>query len=146
MERSRKIFLDIRSAAQRVITSATEYANHKNQYRIQGSHFQLEHEMKRISAACKCIASILEEESMLQDGPAFDVRLKDWLATDEPQQCLDTLTQIQTLLQKDESSWVSRFFRRGRGTASTEDKIKEVAEYFGSRKAYFHFMLSREIW
>ena len=101
--------------------------------------------MKRVSATCECIADILGKPT-LPDGPPLDVRIKDWLATNEPQQCLETLTRMQTLLQKDESSWVSRFFRRGRGTVSTEDKIKEVAEYFGSCKAYFHFMLSREIW
>ena len=145
MERSRKIFLDIGSAAQKVITSATDYANHKNQFCVQGSHFQLEDKMKRISAACKSIADILGKPT-LPDGPPLDVRIKDWLATDEPQLCLKTLTRMQTLLQKDESSLVSRFFRGGRGTAPTEDKIKEVAEFFGSRKAYFRFMLSPELW
>ena len=145
MEHSRKIFLDIRSAAQKVIANATHYANHKNQFCVEGHHFQLEDEMKRVSAACECIADILGKPT-LPNGPPLDVRTKDWLATNEPQHCLETLTRMQTLLQKDESSWLSRFFPRSLGTAPTEDKIKEVAEHFDSRKAYFHFLLSQEIW
>ena len=93
MERSRKIFLNIGSVAQKVIASATDYVNHKNQFCIQGHHFQLEDEMKRVSAACKCIADILGKPT-LPNGPPLDIRTKDWLTTNEPQQCLETLTQM----------------------------------------------------
>ena len=144
MERSRTILLEIASAASKVITSANDYANRKKKCRVQRFHFQLENEMKRISVTCKCIADVLGE-SILPGGPAFDIRLQDWLDTDEPQQCLDTLVLMERCLQKDEHSWVSQIFRRNEA-AHIEDKIKEVAEHFASHKGYFHFLFSTEIW
>ena len=144
MERSRKIFLKIASAANKVVTSANEYADRKDRCGVQRAHFQLEAEMRRISVACECIADLLGKPS-LPDGPAFDVRLQDWLDADEPQQCLDTLIRMEGLLQKD-ISWTSWVFPRGWGTTPTEDKIREVAEHFDLHKGCFHFLFSTEIW
>ena len=148
MERSRKIFLKIASAANNVITSANDYADRKDKCGVQRAHFQLETEMRRISVACECIADVLSK-STVPGGPEFDVRLQDWLDTDEPQQCLDTLVRTEKLLPKDsDGSWMPRleFIRRGWGTAPTGDKIKEAAEYFSSRKTCFHFLFATEIW
>lgn len=148
-ERSHKVFLKIASASNKVVTTANEYADRKDRCGVQRSHFQLEAEMRRISVACECIADILGKSTLPDAVPAFDVRLQDWLGTDEPQQRLDTLVELERLLQRDESLWlqVSRFFRRGQlGTVTTEDKIKEAAEHFASRKRSFHFLFSTEIW
>ena len=148
MDRSRKIFLKIASAANKVIATANDYADRKDKCGVQRTHFRLETEMRRISVACECIADILAKSS-LPDGPTFDDRLQDWLDTDEPQQCLDTLVSIEILLKQEASPWVSwvpQMFGKGWGTAPAEDKIKEAAEHFSWRKSCFHFLFSTEIW
>ncbi|KAF8125621.1 hypothetical protein EV363DRAFT_1299128 [Boletus edulis] len=147
MERSRKIFHEIACAADKVITTATKFADRKDSWSVGHSHFQLDVEMQRISIACACIADILAK-SVVPGGPEFDVRLQDWLATDEPEQCRDTLIRMEMLLQvqKDKSSWVSRIFRREGDKAPTGDKIKEAVEHFISRKGCFYFLSLTEIW
>ena len=145
MERSRKFFLKLASASHQVITAANKYADCKGMCGVQRSHFRLESEMRRVSIACEYIIDILRRSS-LPDGPAFDVRLQDWLCTDEPQMCLDTLSQMETLLRKDSvSSWKS-IFLRGRAAMPTQDKMQEAADLFDSRKTCFYFLSTTEIW
>ncbi|KAF8125623.1 ankyrin repeat-containing domain protein [Boletus edulis] len=146
MERSRKVFLKIASAANKVVTTANDYADREDRCGVKHSHFQLECDMRRISVTCECIANSLAKSFLSDGGPEFDVRLQDWLETDGPQQCLDTLIRMEGLLRKDESSWASWIFRREWITVPAEDRIKEAAEHFSSRKAYFHFLFSTEIW
>ncbi|KAG6377683.1 ankyrin repeat-containing domain protein [Boletus reticuloceps] len=144
MERSGKIFREIASAANKVIASANEYADRKDSWSVGDSHFQLEDEMRRVSVACACIADILDKSNLPTDGPEFDVRLRDWLATDEPKRYRETLIWMEGLFEK--KSWVYKIFRTGRAKAPTGDRIKEAAEYFNSRKVYFYFLSLAEIW
>ena len=144
MERSRKIFLEIASASHKVIIAANEYADREGLPGVQRSHFQLEADMRRISVACDTLAGILGRSSH-PDDPAVDVRLQDWLGSDEPRVCLDTLSRMERLLRKDTSSWKTVFPRR-RGTAPTQDKIKESVDLLGSRKGCFHFLFTTETW
>lgn len=53
---------------------------------------------------------------------------------------------MESLLQKDTFSWISRIFQRGRGPTAAQDKIKEVVDLFNSYKGCFHFLFPTEIW
>ena len=148
MERSRKIFRKIASASHQVVAVANDYADREDSNGIPRCHFRLEEDMRRISVACECLAAILDQPPS-EEGPTVDVRIQDWFNTDEPQECLRTLTRMESLLQleaQDTSLWMPRIFRRGRGSAATQDKIKEAANLFNSCKGCFHFLFSTEIW
>ena len=142
MERARKIFLQISSASHKVIIAANKYADRKGLPGVQRSHFQLEADMRRISVACDTLSGILGRSSH-PDDPAVDVRLQDWLGSDEPRVCLDTLSRMERLLRDDTFSWMT-FFQRG--TAPTQDKIKEAVDLLGSCKGCFHFLFTTETW
>lgn len=147
MERSRKIFLKIASTSHRVVTAANGYADRKDAIGVQRSHFQLEEEMRRISVACECIARILNKSS-LSECPAVDVRLQDWLGTDEPGMCFDILTQMESLLEEDKNKSTeipSNWKGRG-GITAMEDKFEEAVNIFESRRGCFHFLFATEIW
>ena len=145
MERSRQIFRKIAFASHQVVTVAHDYAVREDSNGVSRCHFQLEEDMRRISVACECLAGILDKPPP-EEGPAVDVRMQDWLSTDGPQDCLHTLSRVESLLQPDASSWMPRIFRRGRGSAATQDKIKEAVDLFNSCKGCFHFLFSTEIW
>ena len=144
MERSRKIFRKIASASHRVIAVANDYADREDSNGVSRSHFQLEEDMRRISVACECLAGILEKPP--EEGPTVDVRIQDWLNTDGPQECLNTLSRMENLFQKDAASHMPSIFRRGRASTTMRDKIKEAVDLFISCKGYFHFLFSTEIW
>ena len=145
MERSRKIFRKIASASHQVVTVANDYADREDSNGVPRCHFQLEEDMRRISVACDCLAAILDKPPF-EEGPTVDVRIQDWLNTDEPQECLHTLSRMESLLLQDTSSRMPRIFRRGRGSTATQDKIKEAVDLFNSCKGWFHFLFSTEIW
>ena len=144
MERSRKILRKIASASQHVITAANEYADRKDLSTVERAHFQLEEEMQKVSVACECLASMLPA-SLLPRGPAFDARLKDWLTSDEPRTCCETLDQMESLFQEDVSSRTSTGLT-GRGMTATKDKIDEAVKFFDSRKRCFHFLFATDVW
>ncbi|KAG6372884.1 ankyrin repeat-containing domain protein [Boletus reticuloceps] len=146
MERSRKTFRKIAAASQRVVAIANDYADREDYPGVPRCHHQLEEDMRRISVACACVADILEPPP--EQGPAIDVRIQDWLDTDEPQECLQTLSRMESVLQQDSFSWsrMSRMFQRGRGSTATQYKIKEAVDLFNSSKGCFHFLFSTEIW
>ena len=146
MERSRKIFRKIASASHRVVTVADDYADREDSNGIPRCHFQLEEDMRRISVACECLAATLDKPPSEQ-GPTVDLRIQDWFNTDEPQECLHTLSRMESLFQQDTSLLtLPRIFRRGRGSTAAQDKIKEAVDLFNSCKGCFHFLFSTEIW
>ena len=121
MERSRKIFCKIASASDEVVAAPNDYADREDLNGISRCHFQLEEDMRRISVACECLAGILEKPPA-EEGPAVDVRIQDWFFTHEPQECLNTLSRMKSLLQQDSTfSWVPWTFGRGRGSTATQD-------------------------
>ncbi|KAG6372883.1 hypothetical protein JVT61DRAFT_7318 [Boletus reticuloceps] len=142
MERSRKTFRKIAAASQRVVAAANDYADREDYPGVPRCHHQLEEDMQRISVACACVADILEPPP--EQGPAIDVRIQDWLDTDEPQECLQTLSRMESVLQQDSFSWMPRMFQRG--STATQYKIKEAVDLFNSSKGCFHFLFSTEIW
>ena len=112
MERSRKIFRKIASASHQVVAVANDYADRQDTNGVPRCHFQLEEDMRRISVACDCLAAILDKPPS-EEGPAVDVRIQDWLDTDEPQECLQTLSRMESLLQpesQETSLWMPRIF------------------------------------
>jgi hypothetical protein len=145
MERSRKIFRKIASASHRVIAVANDYADRQDTNGVPRCHFQLEENMRKIAVACECLAAILDKPPSAE-GRAVDGRIQDWLNTDEPQECLHTLSRMESLLQQDTFLRMPRIFQRGRGSAATQDKIKETVDFFNSSKGCFHLLFSTEIW
>ncbi|KAG9313599.1 ankyrin repeat-containing domain protein [Chiua virens] len=127
MQHSRKILLKLASASDNVITAANEFADRQDLNSVPRSHFQLEVEMGKITVACEGIAEVLHKSTLSET--TFDVRLQDWLDSYEPQQCLDTLKEIETSL-KDEGGWLS----------PTHDKIKQAFDLFRSRDTHFRFL------
>ncbi|KAF8134005.1 hypothetical protein EV363DRAFT_1214744, partial [Boletus edulis] len=144
MERSRKTFRKIAAASQRVVAAANDYADREDYPGVPRCHHQLEADMRRISVACACVADILEPPP--EQGPAIDVRIQDWLDTDEPQECLQILSRMESVLQQDSFSWMSRMFQRGRDSTAAQYKIKVAVDLFNSSKGCFHFLFSTEIW
>lgn len=142
MERSRKVLLKIASASNKVVAAANDYADRKDLGRVPHAHFQLEAHMRKVSVACESIADILDKSNP-SNGHELDIRLRDWLHSDEPQTCQDTLVQMEKLIHKD-TSWMSWVW--GRGTTITQDKIEEAVDLFSSCKASFHFLFSTDIW
>jgi hypothetical protein len=145
MDRSRKIFRKIASASHRVIAVANDYADREDSNGVPRWHFQLEEDMRRISVACECLAGIFDRPPS-EEGPVVDLRIQDWLNTEEPQECLHTLSRMESLFQQEISLWMPLVFRRGRGSTATQDKIKEAVDLFNSCKGYFHFLFSTDIW
>ncbi|KAF8441584.1 hypothetical protein L210DRAFT_2081228 [Boletus edulis BED1] len=145
MERSRKIFRKIVSAARQVVTIANDYADRQDSNKVSRYHFQLEDDMQRISVTCECLTGVLDKP-LSERGPLVDVRIQDWISTDEPQECLDTLSRMERLLQRDAPSRMPSMSRTGRGSNVMQDKIKEAIDLFNSCKGCFHFLFSTEIW
>jgi len=144
MDRSRKILDKIASATHRVVTAANEHADRKDLSNVERAHFQLEEEMQKISVACECLTSTLPM-SPLPHAPSFDERLKDWLISDEPRMCCETLDQMERLLQEDASLRTSTSMRV-RGMTPTKDKISEAVNLFDSRKRCFRLLFTTDIW
>ncbi|KAF8135794.1 hypothetical protein EV363DRAFT_1551923, partial [Boletus edulis] len=145
MERSRKIFRKIVSAARQVVTIANDYADRQDSNKVSRYHFQLEDDMQRISVTCECLTGVLDKP-LSERGPLVDVRIQDWISTDEPQECLDTLSRMERLLQRDAPSRTPSMSLTGRGLNVMQDKIKEAIDLFNSCKGCFHFLFSTEIW
>ncbi|KAI9462203.1 ankyrin repeat-containing domain protein [Boletus coccyginus] len=145
MERSRKFFRKIASASRRVVIVAKDYADRKDSNDVPPCHFQLEEDMQRISVACERLEGILDKP-LPKEGPAVNDLISNWFNTGEPQECLRTLSQMKRLLQRDFCSRILRIFRRGRGSTTTQDKIKEAIDLFNSCERCFHFLFSTEEW
>lgn len=145
MEHSRRILRKIASTSHQVITAANEYVDRKGLFNVQlRVHLQLEEDMQRVGVACESLAAILPM-SLLPHGPAFDERLRDWLTSDEPRTCYETLDQMEKLLHEDAPSRTS-IGLTVRGTTATKDKIDEAVKLFDSHKRCFHFLFTTDIW
>ena len=141
MERSRKILHRIAYASHHVVTAANEYADRKDLFNVERAHFQLEEEMHNVSAACEWLASTLPIMSPPRRS-SFE-RLKDWLTSDEPRACCETLNQMEMLLRGDEPLRTSTSMRvRG---MTDNLKIDEAVNLFDSRKQSFHLLFATDI-
>lgn len=146
MNWAREIVLEITTASQRVVSAATSYARRKGSKNVQPCHFRLEKEMQKISVAARGILDVLDKAS-LPDGPPLDDRLEEWFSTDELPMCSDTLNQMERML-RGEPTWMGAFV----GVVNAlrfpppEDKIDVAVKLFDSRKNYFYFLLTTEVW
>lgn len=141
MELAKRIVLEVASASQRVISAATEYASHRGFRNVQSCHFRLEKEMQRISVAAEGMLGVLDKSS-LPNGPPLDDRLQEWFSTDELPTCLDTLDQMERMLQ---TNMIFNFMNTPR-SSPPEDNINAAVKLFDSRRNYFHFLLTTDIW
>ena len=145
MELARIIVIEIAIVPHRVVSAATEYARHRGFRNVPSCHFRLEKEMQRISVAAGGILGALSKSS-LPNGPPLDNRLQEWFSTDEPPTCLDTLHQMERMLQND--TWMNTAFNFVNVFRSSppEDKIDAAVKLFDSRRNYFHFLLTTDVW
>ena len=145
MELARIIILEIVTVSQRVVNAATEHARCRGFRNIQLCHFRLEKEMQRISVAAGGILGVLSKCS-LPNGPQLDDRLEEWFSTDELPTCLDTLHQMERMLRDD--TWMNTIFSfvNTLRALPPEDKIDAAVKLFDSRKNYFHFLLTTDVW
>ncbi|KAF8137382.1 hypothetical protein EV363DRAFT_1428288, partial [Boletus edulis] len=145
MEWSRIIVLEIAAASQRVVGAATEYARRRGLRNVQSCHFRLEKEMQQVSVAAGGILGALGKSS-LPNGPPLDDRLQDWFSTDELPICLDTLHQMEKMLR--DNTWMNAVFNfvNTLWPLPPEDKIDAAVKLFDSRRHYFHFLLTTDVW
>ena len=147
MEFARIIVLEIATVSHRVVSAATEYARRRGFRNVQSCHFRLEKEMQTISVAAGGILGVLSKSS-LPNGPPLDDRLQEWFSTDELPTCLDTLHQMERVLQND--TWTNTIFNfvntMTLRSSPPEDKIDAAVKLFDSRRNYFHFLLTTDVW
>ena len=139
MDRAGKILVDIASVSRRVFDTLIRNTGHKT---IES--FRLE----KIVVAAGAILETLNEALFPGNG-AVDDRLSDWLSGEEPEQCLGVLSRMEALLQLDpeldHSLGIKNFFQSSR-PVYTKDRSNEAIRLFWEHEAYFHFLLSTEIW
>jgi len=146
MDEAGKTLAGIATASRRVFDILVRYAGRRKTV----ESFQLE----RIVVASGAILETLNGALFLDTGTVDD-RLKDWLISEEPRRCLDTLNRMEGLLRPIDhghAAYVKNFFRSsgpaftyasgGSGSRGAEEAIR----LFWRHEGYFHFLLSTEIW
>lgn len=99
-------------------------------------------ELQTIADASRAILEV-------SDNPCrrdmLDDRLRGWLCGSEPQTCLNALQEMRKLLNIDrEVQPFSGFTSTGSG--HQEDNINMAIGLFDTHRAYFHFLLTTDIW
>ncbi|KAI9458502.1 hypothetical protein HD554DRAFT_1704278 [Boletus coccyginus] len=138
MDAAGKTLVEIASVSRRVFDTLVRYAGRKTV-----ESFQLE----KIVVASGAILETLNGALFLGTG-IVDDRLKDWLISEGPRRCLDTLNRMETLLSPKpdgHTAYVKDFFRSSR-PVPTKDKGEEAIRLFWKHEGYFYFLLSTEIW
>ncbi|KIJ15249.1 hypothetical protein PAXINDRAFT_99710 [Paxillus involutus ATCC 200175] len=87
----------IAKASQQLIAAASTYA--KTVKHARKSQIQLEGQLQRIVAASNLALGAVNKSSSLSDDPHIDRRLVEWLSSNEPQNCFDTLKVMEKLLK-----------------------------------------------
>ena len=139
MDAAGKTLVAIASVSRRVFDTLVRDAGRKTV-----ESFQLE----KIVVASGAILETLNGALFLGTGTVDD-RLKDWLISDEPRRCLDTLNRMEALLspklKHGHGAYVKNFFQSS-PPVSTKDQSEEAIRLFWNHQGYFHFLLSVEIW
>lgn len=145
MELARILVLEIATVSQRVVSAATQYARRRGFKNVQSCHFRLEKQMQTISVAAGGILDVLSKSS-LSNGTQLDDRLQDWFSSDELPTCLDTLHQMERMLLDD--TWTNMVFNfvNTLRALPPEDEIDAAVKLFDSRRKYFHFLLTTDVW
>ncbi|KAF8841597.1 hypothetical protein BDN67DRAFT_510334 [Paxillus ammoniavirescens] len=123
-------------ASQQLITLETGYS--KCVKYAPNSHIQLEGQLQRIVAASNLALGIINKSPSPCNDPDIAHRLVEWLLSDEPQNCLNTLKAMEKLL-KDRP--VSRQFLIMILSVRNERTIQEAIALFNKRRPSFHLLL-----
>lgn len=135
MDSPHKTLIDIASVSQRVLNALTRYVGRKTV-----ESFCLD----RVIISSGSILEILNKKVPPEDSHVDD-RLVDWLNSKEPQVCLDTLNQMEEILDKKVECGAKNFFK-ALHSACAQDKSDEAIKLFRMRQGYFHFLLTTDIW
>ena len=137
LDSAQKTLIDIASVSQRVVNTLVKYDGRKTV-----ESFRLD----RIVVGSGAVLVTLNKALLLKERMVDD-RLADWLDSEEPQICLDTLNQMDVLLNANLNNGVKNFFQTSRArSAPVKDKSSEAIRLFQKRKDCFHFLLATDIW
>lgn len=136
MDSAQKALIDIASVSQRVVNTLVRKSGRKTV-----ESFRLD----KIVIGSGAVLETLNKALFLRKGN-IDDRLAGWLDSEEPQICLDTLNQMETLLNvKLDNGVKNKFFQVSR-SESNKDNSNEAIRVFQKRKDCFHFLLTADIW
>ena len=137
LDSAQKILIDIASVSQRVVNTLVKHDGRKTV-----ESFRLD----KIVVGSGAILVTLNKALLLKECMVDD-RLADWLGSEEPQICLDTLNQMDVLLNANLNNGVKNFFQTSRARSTpVKDKSSEAIRLFQKHKDYFHFLLTTDIW
>lgn len=134
---AQKILVDIALFSQRIVNTLLKHDNRKTVESFR---------MDKIVVASGTVLEMLTK-TLLHKERTIDDRLADWLDSKEPQICLDTLIQMDTLLNANTNNGAKVFFQTSRArSAPVQDKRSESMRLFQKRKDCFHFLLTTDVW
>ena len=137
LDSAQKTLIDIASVSQRVVNTLVKYDGRKTV-----ESFRLD----KIVVGAGAVLVTLNKALLLKDR-MIDDRLADWLDSEEPRICLDTLNQMDVLLNANLNNGIKSFFQTSRARPTpVKDKSGEAIRLFQKRKDYFHFLLTTDIW
>ena len=110
----------------------------------QHSLVRLEFEFQTIVDSSRAILEVFDDP-LLRRHYMLDDRLMDWLSGPEPDMCLNTLREMERLLNIDHEVQVFSGFTPTR-TGYQEDDINVAIALFYAHNAHFHFLLATNIW
>ena len=145
MDSAKSILHSIVLSTQHVRSAIARYSTARGVRQVrQHSLIRLEFEFQTIVDASRAILEVFDDPS-LRRHYMLDDRLMDWLSGPEPDKCLNTLKEMEILLNIDHEVQVFSGFTPTR-TGYQEDDINVAIVLFYAHKAHFHFLLTTDIW
>jgi hypothetical protein len=145
MDSAKSILHSIVLATQHVQNAVARYSATRDVRQVrQHSLIRLEIEFQTIIDASRAILEVLDDP-FLRRHYMLDDRLMDWLSGSEPNMCLNTLREMERLLNIDHEVQAFSGFTPTR-TGHQEDDINVAITLFYAHKAHFHFLLMTDIW
>jgi hypothetical protein len=134
--------IQIAQATQQVLNAGLVYA--KRYTNAEKSCKLLQYDLRCVLATANIAIDALTRCSSLGKDPNIDDRLIQWFSSDEPKKCLDMLRGMEGLITG--RNRTQGVLARIRFAGWVEDKIKDAITLFDKHRAYFHFLLSADIW
>ena len=142
MDYAKSVLQSIVLSTQHVRNATSRYSTTRRVKKVgQHSLIRLELEFQAIANASRAILQVFDDPLLCRQY-MFDDRLMDWLSGSEPETCLDTLTEMEKLLNIDQAFSGFTSTRCGH----QEDDINTAIALFYTHKAHFHFLLTTDIW
>ncbi|KAI9566735.1 hypothetical protein HD554DRAFT_1091218 [Boletus coccyginus] len=144
MDSAKSILHSIVLATQHVRNTISRYSTTRGVRQV-GRHslIRFELEFQTIVDASRAILEAFDNPLLRRH--ILDDRLMDWLSGPEPETCLDTLSEIERLLNIDHEVQVFSGFTPTR-IGYQEGDVSLAITRFYARKAHFHFLLATDIW